>query len=320
MHAAVLHALGEVPRFEEFPDPEPRAETDEVLLEVSAAALCAIDRAIARGAHYYKPAQWPVVCGTNGAGRLPDGTRVLFGGVRAPYGTMAQYALASRRLLSTIPDGVEDVLAAAAFNPGVSASLTLGWRAKLTQGESVLISGATGVTGRLAVQFARRLGARKIVAAGRNLRALEQLKTLGAHETIDLNQADDAIEAAFLQHGAYDVIVDYLWGHPTELLLRTLGHHDLDAHPQRTRLVQVGEMAGSHISLPAALLRSSALEIMGHGTGQAPGPEVLAKALSDLLALLASGEFQLEVERVPLSQVSEYWNRDQQGRRPVFVP
>src|SRR5260370_122903 len=105
MHAAVLHALGKPPRFEEFPDPTPGE--GEVLINVSAAALKPVDKQMAAGTHYASPREFPVVCGMDGLGRLGDGTRVFFGGARRPYGAMA------------------DVTAAAIPNPGVSAWLSL---------------------------------------------------------------------------------------------------------------------------------------------------------------------------------------------------
>jgi threonine dehydrogenase-like Zn-dependent dehydrogenase len=195
MKAAVLHELGQSPRCEEFP--APTAQPGEVLLEVSAAPLNSIDRMIAAGSHYSKPERFPVVCGINGAGKLPDGRHVLFGGVRAPYGSMAQYAAVDPHKVFVLPAGLGDAIAAAAFNPGVSALLTLEWRAKLLPGECVLILGATGVTGQFAVQFARRMGAGRIVVAGRNRRVLAQLRELGADATIEIDQADPQLEAAF---------------------------------------------------------------------------------------------------------------------------
>jgi NADPH2:quinone reductase len=255
-----------------------------------------------------------------GAGRLPDGTRVLFG---SRSGTMAQYAVVRREMTFPIPDGVDDALAAALWNLGLSAWLLLAWRVKLQPGESVLILGATGVTGQLAVQAARRLGAGRIVAAGRNQGVLDRLPELGADATIRLDQPDEELAAAFTaeagEHG-YDMVVDYVWGHPTEVFLRSLENHDLELRSRRTRLVQVGEMAGSHIMLPGAVLRSTGLEILGNGTGMMPPRELIVTMLPDLLDLLARGELRVDVDRVPLSKVEEVWGRDQQGRRPVFIP
>jgi NADPH:quinone reductase-like Zn-dependent oxidoreductase len=323
MKAAVLHALGQVPRWEEFPPPEPG--DGEELIQVTAAPLNNIDRVRADGSHYsaeeYASGGLPAVPGVIGAGRRPGGQRVLFG---SRCGTMAAYSAARPEMTFPIPDGLDDALAAAAWNPGLSAWLALGWRCPLQPGQTVLILGATGVTGKLAVQAARHFGAARVVAAGRNQQVLDTLPELGADATIRLGQPDDALAAAFAaqagDHG-YDVVVDYLWGHPTEVFLTSIEHHDAEMRSGRIRLVQAGEMAGPAITLPAAVLRSSAgLEILGQGTGTMPPIDVIIGMLRELLDLLQAGKVRVDIERVPLSAVGEVWSRDQHGRRPVFIP
>src|SRR6266567_6853804 len=167
MDAAVLHTFGKPPRFEQFPDPAVAGE-GEVLVHVRAAALKPVEKQLASGTHYAIPSQLPVVCGVDGIGYLDDGTRVFFGGPRSPYGAMAQRTVVARSHCFQIPEAVDDATAAALANPGVSAWLTLTWRAKLIPGETVLVHGATGVTGKLAVQIAKLLGAGRVIAAGRN--------------------------------------------------------------------------------------------------------------------------------------------------------
>jgi NADPH:quinone reductase-like Zn-dependent oxidoreductase len=347
--AAVLHALGELPRFEEIPDPVPAA--GEELIEVTAAPLNNIDKVRADGSHYsVKPAAGgggpgagtgeperstgepesstggsgadsagglPAVTGVIGAGRLADGRRVLFG---SRLGTMAQYSVVSPEMTFPIPDGLDDALAAAVWNPGLSAWLTLNWRVPLRPGETVLVMGATGVTGKLAVQVARRLGAGRIIAAGRNQQVLGEL---GADATVDLRQPDDDVAKAFtaaIGDGGCDLVVDYLWGRPTEIFLDALTHHDMQIRSARTRLVQVGEVAGPRISLTAEVLRSAGLEILGVGSGTMPPMDVIMAALAELLALVRDGDLRMDIERVPLSEVERVWPRDQRGCRPVFAP
>ncbi len=320
MKAAVLHALGETPRCEELP--VPIAGPGEVLVRVTAAPINAIDRARAAGTHYSVSAGagLPMVPGVIGAGCLPDGRRVLFG---SRSGTMADVASTPPDMCFPIPDSVDDAVAAAAWNPAVSAWMTLTWRAGLQPGETVLILGATGVTGRLAVQAARHLGAGRVVAAGRNPHSLAAVAELGADATLHVDASDPSLAAAFV-HAAggvgYDVVLDYLWGHPTEVLLSTLVQHDMLPHGRRIRLVQCGDMAGSHIALPAEVLRSSGLEILGSGSASIPPVERVTAALREILDLLARGTLRIEVERVPLERVAEVWGRDQQGRRPVLIP
>ena len=209
MHAAVLHALGKPPRFEEFPDPTPGE--GEVLINVSAAALKPVDKQMAAGTHYASPSEFPVVCGMDGVGRLEDGTRVFFGGARRPYGAMAERTVVRRVQCFSVPDELDDVTAAAIPNPGVSAWLSLKHSAKLASGETVLILGATGVTGKLAVQIAKILGAGRVVAAGRNEHVLSTLHALGADSTIRLDKPDEELVAAFRREAGekrFDVIID----------------------------------------------------------------------------------------------------------------
>ena len=170
MKAAVLHKLGEAPRCEEFA--EPVAGKDEAILRVRAASLKPLDRQIAGGSHYASPREVPVICGMDGVGELEDGTRVFFGGPRRPYGAMAEKTVVPGEFCFSLPEGIDDETAAALPNPGVSAWLTLTQRAKLAAGETVLILGATGVTGQLAVQIAKLLGAKRVIAAGRNCAGL----------------------------------------------------------------------------------------------------------------------------------------------------
>src|SRR6202045_3646876 len=178
MKAAVLHEFGKAPRFEEFA--EPTTGKDEALVRWRAASLKAVDKQLASGSHYASPRELPVVCGTDGVGDLEDGTRVFFGGPRRPYGAMAERTVVPRAFCFPVPSSLDDDRAAALPNPGVSAWLSLTQRAKLAPGETVLILGATGVIGQLAVQIAKILGAGRVVAAGRNEHVLSTLHELGA--------------------------------------------------------------------------------------------------------------------------------------------
>lgn len=321
MKAAVLQAYGQPPVYADVPDPVPGP--GEEVIEVTAAPVNNIDKVLADGTHYSvtsQPASLPKVVGVIAAGRRPGGQRVLFG---AEGGTMAQYATARPEYTFPVPDGLDDAAAAAAWNPGLSAWLLFGWRAAPEPGATVLVLGATGVTGRLAVQAARRHGAGRVVAAGRNPGSLAALPALGADAVISLNQPDADLAAAFAAEAGengYDVVADYLWGHPAEVLIDSLTRADIEVRSLRTRLVQAGEMAGADIRLPAAALRSAGLEVLGMGTGTMPPYEQIGVMLSDLLERLASGEVSIETEQVPLADVAGVWNRDQHGRRPVLIP
>jgi NADPH:quinone reductase-like Zn-dependent oxidoreductase len=321
MKAAVLHSLGKPPRFEDFRDPHP--SPDELKVHVKAASLKNIDKAMASGSHYDSQPELPVVCGIDGVGILDDGTRVYCGGPRPPFGMMAEQAVVSRAWCLPIPDGVDDVTAAALPNPALSSWLPLVWRAQLKPGETVLILGATGVAGKLAIQIAKHLGAGRVVAAGRNERVLETLLDRGADAIIALDRPDQELTAALVREASrkhFDVILDYLWGHPTEVLLDALTGHDVKAEFSGTRLVEIGEMAGSTISLSAAALRSSGLELYGSGGGSIPHTAIF-DAFPQVWALAADGTLRVDTEPVALADVEDAWQRQAEGgRRIVIIP
>jgi NADPH2:quinone reductase len=236
---------------------------------------------------------------------------------------MAERTVVSRAWCLPIPEQVSDVTAAALPNPALSAWLGLTWRAQLKPGETVLILGATGVAGQLAVQIAKHLGAERVVAAGRNPRVLRTLRDLGADATIPLDLPDQELTAAVIREagpGRFDVVLDYVWGHPTEVLLEALTRHDVKAAASRTRWVEIGEMAGATIALSAAALRSSGLELYGSGGGSVPY-EAIFEAYPQVWALATSGKLRIQTEPVPLADVESAWQRrDLDGRRLVFVP
>lgn len=319
MRAAVLHTLGRPPRCEEFA--EPIAGDGEAIVRVRAAALKPVDKQIASGAHYASPRALPVVCGMDGVGVLDDGTRVFFGGARAPYGAMAERTVVRRAFCFPVPDGLDDRTAAAIPNPGVSAWLTLAHRAKLVRGENVLILGATGVTGGLAVKIAKILGAARVVAAGRNPTRLNSLRENGADAVLQLDAPAQELAAAFAREAGqsgFQVVIDYVWGAPTEAFLAAITRKEFAAITTETRLVQVGESAGPTIALPAAVLRSTPLTILG--TAGLPPREVLAEALQQVMTLAAGGELRVETEQVSLEEIERAWERDADGRRIVVVP
>jgi NADPH2:quinone reductase len=322
MKAAVLHALGSGPRYEDFPDPQPGE--NEVIVHVKAASLKNIDKAMASGSHYDSHRELPAVCGVDGVGILDDGTRVFCGGSRAPYGMMAEQTVVSRLRCLPVPDGVDDDSAAALPNPALSSWLPLIWRANLKPGETVLILGATGVAGKLAIQIAKHLGAGRVVAAGRNRRVLETLRDLGADATIALDQPDQELSAVFRReagHKPFDIVLDYVWGRPTEVLLNALIGHDLMAENNTLRLVEIGEMAGPTISLPAAALRSSGIEIYGSGGGGSIPHTAIFDTFPQVWALAASGKLRIDIEPVSLADVESAWRRtDLPGRRLVLNP
>ena len=318
MKAAVVDRAGGVPRYQDFPDPT--LEEGQVLVTVEAVAVENVDRAIVPGTHYTAAqfqAALPAIPCFDGIGRLPDGTLVGFGGVIPPYGSLAQYAVVPATHTAPIPEGIEPQIAAV-LSSAISG-MSMRTAAGLSAGETVLVQGATGVAGRLAVKIARLLGAGRIVATGRSDDALQELAGLGADAVINTAVHDADLVQAFRDHvgDGYDVVVDYLWGRPTELLTRAL-IPDSFAMPKPTRLVQIGESAGPAIQLTGDALRTSGLEIYGAARNLATG---MAAAYQQVVDWVRSGELTIEVTTVPLSQIEKAWTRtDLRGTRLVIIP
>ncbi|MFI1202715.1 zinc-binding alcohol dehydrogenase family protein [Streptomyces sp. NPDC020883] len=318
MHAAVVTAFGRPPRYQQHPDPRP-AE-GEVLIRVLAAGLHPRVRSGAAGTHYTSDQTLPLIPGFDGVGRTPEGTRVFFSGLRAPNGSMAEFVAVPASQLVPLPEGVDDVMVAGAMNPAMSAWLALTHRAGLKPGERVLILGATGNAGQMAVQLARLLGAGTITAAGRNAHTLAGLPALGADHTVALTAADDTIAARLAETAANaDVVVDYLWGHPTEVALAALSDARTDP-ATRLRWVHVGAMAGPDITLPGATLRKADIDFRGSGQGSVP-PVEMHTAHRELVDRLPTDNLTIETLAIPLSEVGTAWaTNTPTGTRIVLLP
>ncbi|EKF74794.1 alcohol dehydrogenase [Alcanivorax hongdengensis A-11-3] len=317
MKAAILDALGQLPRLGEFDEPDLLAGEQRV--SVRCAPIKPLDRAIAAGRHYSSPKTLPVVCGMDGVGELADGSRVYFNTLRRPFGAMAERAPAALRV--PVPAELDDALAAAVVNPALAAWLPLVWRGDMQPGETVLILGATGAAGKVAVKAARLLGAGKVIAAGRNQAVLH---ALGADATIDLRLSQEALAGQFAEHARHgiDVVVDYIWGPPVETLIQVLVSPDLAVASQSergVRLVAVGEMAGSHIALPSGALRGSRLSLIGSGTGNFPPPSRMAAIISDIFRHTCDGALTVDVRRCPLEQVSEAWQQAAESSERIVL-
>jgi NADPH2:quinone reductase len=318
MNAAVVEAFDRAPRYKEFADPV--AGGGEVLVEVKAAGLHPIVKGLASGKHYGSTGELPFVPGVDGVGKLENGKRVYFGATRPPYGTFAERSVTRPGMCIPLPDGLEDATAAALANPGMSSRAAL-MRAGFVADESVLILGATGSAGRLAVQIARRLGAKRIVGAGRNPKSLAELTALGADTVISLEQERNALVDGFRQTivGKIDVVLDYLWGQPAEMVLEAISQKGLSHAAPRIRYVQIGNSAGPTITLAAATLRSSGLEILGSGFGSASLEEIL-RAVGELFMEAAKKPFDNAVKTARLNEVEKLWNNREEAVRLVFEP
>ena len=313
MKAAVVFDLQQGPVWADFTDPQ--ADARHALVKVNAAAISHVVKGRASGKHYSFDGRRPFVVGIDGVGTLADGQRVYFAFPTAPWGSMAQWAPVAVENCLPLPDNLDDITAAAMANPGMSAWAALVKRAGLAAGESVLINGATGSAGQLAVQIARFLGARKIIVTGRNT---QMLAALGADVCIDLTADDLTLQAQFSEQAAQqvDVVVDYLWGRSAELMLPALAKHSPGNAP--VRYVQVGSLSGAEIALNGAVLRAAPLQLMGSGIGSLSMPQLLA-ATGEMLQAAVAGGFTIATTPLALSEVASAWPRDNSQKRTVFL-
>ncbi|HCM2993174.1 TPA: zinc-binding alcohol dehydrogenase family protein [Klebsiella aerogenes] len=313
MKAAVVFDLNEGPIWADFTEPQPAA--GYTLIDVRAAAISHVVKGRASGRHYSFDGTLPFVVGIDGVGMTSDGHRVYFAFPSAPFGSMAQRAPVALQNCLPLPDALDDISAAAMANPGMSAWAALVKRAQFQAGETVLINGATGSAGQLAVQIARYLGAKKIIATGRNTQALA---ALAADECIDLTADEQTLNAQFAaaSAGQIDVVVDYLWGRSAELLLPMLAKYTPGDKP--VRYVQVGSLAGADIALNGAVLRAAPLQLMGSGIGSLTMPQLLA-ATGEMLQAAVPGHFTIATTPLPLRDVAAAWPRDNSQKRTVFT-
>ncbi len=319
MKAAVVRAFGSPPSWSDFPEPPVRP--DERLVSVSAAAVNPLVLSRASGSHYSAGSQLPFVAGVDGVGRTADGGRVYFRGARPPYGAMAESVAVPPGRAVPVPDGLSDVTVAAAAIPGVSAWIPLTRLAPVRPGESVLIHGATGGAGRLAIQIARHLGAKSVIATGRDPSKLAALGSLGATAVVNLAEPSESVRSRvreLARDAQIGVVIDYLWGPPAEALLGALGGPDAPRGNSSVRYVSVGSMAGPTVPLPSATLRSSGLEIRGSGIGASTDDEIV-EGTREFLAALRSTRFRVDVEVQPMPSVENHWGRTGGERRLVFT-
>ncbi len=291
MKAAVVTAAGKMPIYGDFGTPT--AQAGEELISVRASALSQFTKSRASGAHYSSDGEFPAVAGSDGVGITQDGRRVYFVLPEAPYGALAEFCPIRSAQCVELPDSLDDITAAAIANPGMSAWAALVERAHLVAGETVLINGATGTAGRIAVQLAKHLGAAKVIATGRNAEELEEVKKLGA-----------------------DVVIDYLWGESAKTVIVAIAKTVEDATP--VRFVHVGGASGEEsIDLPGAALRSSAIMLMGSGIKSVSVP-VLLQAIESVFEAVQPAGLKIATEVVPLSKVETVWKNATGKPRVVF--
>ncbi len=323
MKAAVIFKedASRMPQYVEFPEPVIKDE-DELLLTVKAAAIKHLDKGRASGKHYSagNDISNAVVIGGDGVGVLADGTRVFALG----NGMIAEKAVIEKDRMIKLPDGIDDAVAAALPNAVAGSAMALRFRAGMQPGETVLINGATGFTGKIAVQIAKQYGAKKIIVTGRNEETLQALLALGADEIVDLKQDDGALIAqlrAIHNITPIDIIIDYLWGHTAELILAALKGKGSFTH--KVRFVSIGAVTGDTIQLSAENLRSVDLQLSGSGLGSWTKNEMrqlFAEIVPEMFDLAAAGKLQVDIEKVNLADIEKLWDREvPDGKRLVVM-
>jgi NADPH:quinone reductase-like Zn-dependent oxidoreductase len=312
MRAAVVTAFDSPPVYREFPVPAPQGP-NEVLADVLAAGLHPRVRSQANGSHYTSSGDLPLVPGVDGVARTPDGALRYFILEDTTMGAMAEQTVIDLRRSVVLPEGSDPVTIAAAMNPAMSSWVALRRRISFEAGQSVLVLGATGNAGRMAVQVAKYLGARHVIGAGRQPGKLAALTGLGADVTVSLDAGELAKAAADV-----DVVIDYLWGAPTAEAMAAVVTHRTD-RGQPLNWIEIGSMAGTTATILSAALRAARLQIVGSGQGSVPTRDIVAE-LSDLAAAITSGAFQVDAQAVPLAGVTAAWADTSSHQRLVIVP
>jgi NADPH:quinone reductase-like Zn-dependent oxidoreductase len=310
MHAAVVRSFAQPPRYEEFAAP-----AGEHVVEVLAAALHPRVRSTADGTHYESTGELPLIPGIDGVGRTRAGEHVYFVLPDTLRGSMAERAAVDPRRCVKLPAGADPVTIAAAMNPAMSSWIALRRRIAFEPGQSVLVLGATGNAGQMAVQIAKHLGASHVVAAGRNAQRLAALEAIGADRTVVLgNDAELGAAAAEV-----DVVLDYLWGSAAAAALPAILTRRSDRGRPLT-WVEIGSMAGLELSVQSQWLRAARLQLVGSGQGSVPTREIVAE-LAELAAHIAHTDYAIGATPVALRDVEDTWTRSlSSSERVVFVP
>ncbi len=310
MAAAVITRHAAAPEYR--PHPAPERHSGQALIQVTAAPVSPLDLLCASGTSYFGPPGLPYVPGVQGVGiiveadRLTPGQRVWFStdaGMRPGDGAMAERCVVPESTVLPLPGGVSDELAAALGLSAIAAWLALSWRGQLQPGEQVLVLGASGTVGQVAVQAARLLGAGRVVAACRDGHGRNRAASLGADAVADISGDDVGTVAKRLAEaadGQTDLVIDPVWGLPAEAALAVLSPGG--------RLVNLGSAASALASLGSATLRSGTLSVLGY-TNNAVSDERKAAALTEILGHAAAGRLTTDWEAFPLSDAAAAWSR-----------
>jgi NADPH:quinone reductase-like Zn-dependent oxidoreductase len=318
MHAAVVSSFDEPPHYQQFDVPVP-ADDDHRLLDVLAVGLHPRVRTGASGRHYTSTGRLPLIPGVDGVGRFEDGSLVFFAADDELAGPMAEQTVVDVRRTVPLPADADVAKIAAAMNPAMSSWVALRRRVPLEPGQSLLILGATGNAGAMAVQVAKLLGAGRVVGAGRDTERLRALDRVGVDDVVQLTDDADQTAAALAAAAAdVDIVIDYLWGEPAQRTMMAL----LTARADRSRAlnwIQIGAMAGPTIELPSVALRSANFRLQGNGQGAVSTQGYLAE-LPALIDAINAGSIHIQTRQIPLAQIEAAWlTPDVPGERAVIT-
>ncbi|WP_301149029.1 quinone oxidoreductase family protein [Mycobacterium simiae] len=293
MRAAVLEAVGEVPTVRDFDEP------DGDVVEVTLAGCNPVDLILASG-EMGQPAT-PSVVGREGVG-TSNGRRVYFNAPPDPFGSWAQRCRIDPAKTFPVPDRIDDDTAVACGIAGLAAWLPLTRHADVSHGQTVLILGATGVVGHIAVQAAKLLGAGRVVGAGRNREALQRAGELGADATVQLGGDDDAGALRAEAGAGYDVVIDLVYGKPFLAAL--------DATANGATLITIGAGAGSTAAVPFQSLTGRTH--VGHLNDAMPA-DVMRAAYDEITGHAADGRIRVQTRRYSLEQAPQAWREQASG-------
>jgi NADPH:quinone reductase-like Zn-dependent oxidoreductase len=307
MKAAVVTAPDATPEYGEFS--EPLVSDGYELVELVAAGLHPIVRSLAAGQHYGSTQSWPLVPGIDAVARTSTGDLICTGFVRPPHGTFAERMAVPKVMRIALPPGADPVKVAGGLNPALASWMVLKTRVReIGSLGTVLVLGATGMAGYLAVQHARLLGANNVVGVGRNPARLARAAALGA-TTVALS-GDREVDAAAIvdaQGGTTpSIVLDFLWASAAETAFASLERHGLKEDAADIAYVQIGAAAGPQAAVPAALLRSRRIRISGSGAGSAQVADIMAEVPA-YMQLIADGSVDVPTKTVPLATISEAW-------------